>query len=110
MDGTAARHETSPLPRARSLAALRVAGFGSGGGGLPIDNLTSQWFANLALDRLDHHVKEVLRAPGYLRYTDDFVLLANDKTSLRNALAAVQSFLEGIIRRSKIGSSGSISA
>ncbi len=40
--------------------------------GLPIGNLTSQFFANLYLDCLDHFVKEVLRAP-YLRYVDDFL-------------------------------------
>jgi RNA-directed DNA polymerase len=39
--------------------------------GLPIGNLTSQWFANLYLDGFDHFVKEVLRAP-YVRYVDDF--------------------------------------
>ena len=38
--------------------------------GLPIGNLTSQLFANVYLDRLDHFVTEVLRAP-YLRYVDD---------------------------------------
>ncbi len=42
--------------------------------GLPIGNLTSQFFANLYLDPLDHFVKEVLRAPGYVRYVDDFAL------------------------------------
>jgi RNA-directed DNA polymerase len=35
--------------------------------GLPIGNLTSQFFGNLYLDRLDHFVTEVLRAPGYVR-------------------------------------------
>ena len=41
--------------------------------GLPIGNLTSQLFANVYLDRFDHFVTEVLRAP-YLRYVDDFAL------------------------------------
>ena len=40
--------------------------------GLPIGNLTSQVFANVYLDGLDHFCKEVLRARGYLRYVDDF--------------------------------------
>ena len=35
--------------------------------GLPIGNLTSKFFANVYLDRLDHFVKEVLRAMGYVR-------------------------------------------
>ena len=42
--------------------------------GLPIGNLTSQFFANLYLDGLDHFCKEVLRAKGYVRYVDDFAL------------------------------------
>jgi hypothetical protein len=37
---------------------------------LPIGNLTSQFSANLYLDRFDHFVTEVLRAP-YVRYVDD---------------------------------------
>lgn len=41
---------------------------------LPIGNLTSQFFANVYLDRLDHFVKEVLRTLGYVRYVDDFAL------------------------------------
>lgn len=45
--------------------------------GLPIGNLTSQFFANLYLDPLDHFAKEVLRAP-YLRYVDDFALFHDD--------------------------------
>ena len=44
--------------------------------GLPIGNLTSQFFANLYLDGFDHFVTEVLRAP-YLRYVDDFALFNN---------------------------------
>ncbi|MDS4021928.1 MAG: RNA-directed DNA polymerase [Candidatus Competibacter sp.] len=50
--------------------------------GIPIGNLTSQFFANLYLNDLDHGIKEVLRAPAYLRYVDDMVLLADDKVQL----------------------------
>ena len=45
--------------------------------GLPIGNLTSQFFANLYLDRFDHFATEVLRAP-YVRYVDDFALFHDD--------------------------------
>jgi RNA-directed DNA polymerase len=58
--------------------------------GLPIGNLTSQFFANVYLDGLDHFVKEVLRAP-YLRYVDDFALFDDDPAVLaewRTRLAA----------------------
>ena len=47
--------------------------------GLPIGNLTSQLWANLFLDRLDHVIKEELRVKAYARYTDDFLLWADDK-------------------------------
>ncbi len=50
--------------------------------GLPIGNLTSQFFANVLLDRIDHFIKETLRVPGYVRYADDFVLFGNDKKDL----------------------------
>jgi hypothetical protein len=50
--------------------------------GIPIGNLTSQFFANLYLDDFDHWVKETLRAPAYLRYVDDMVLLDDDKGRL----------------------------
>jgi retron-type reverse transcriptase len=50
--------------------------------GLPIGNLTSQFFANVLLDPVDHFVKEVLRAPGYVRYADDLLLFGDDKQVL----------------------------
>ena len=50
--------------------------------GLPIGNLTSQFWANVYMDRFDHWVKEVLRAPGYIRYVDDFVLFGDDPGEL----------------------------
>jgi retron-type reverse transcriptase len=36
--------------------------------GLPIGNLTSQWFANIYLSGFDHFVKEQLKVKKYLRY------------------------------------------
>ena len=48
-----------------------------------IGNLTSQFFANLYLDRFDHFVTEVLRAP-YVRYVDDFALFHDDPARSRN--------------------------
>ena len=50
--------------------------------GLPIGNLTSQLWANLYLDRLDHVIREILRVQGYARYTDDFLLWSDDKSFL----------------------------
>ncbi|MCB0214318.1 MAG: RNA-dependent DNA polymerase [Anaerolineae bacterium] len=50
--------------------------------GLPIGNLTSQFWANGYLNPFDHFVKRELRCPAYLRYVDDFALFSNDKTTL----------------------------
>lgn len=50
--------------------------------GLPIGNLTSQFWANVYLNRFDHVVKRHLRCQGYVRYVDDFLLFANDKETL----------------------------
>lgn len=52
--------------------------------GLPIGNLTSQFFANVYLNSLDHFVKHDLRVKGYVRYLDDFVLFGNDKAKLKD--------------------------
>jgi len=50
--------------------------------GLPIGNLTSQFFANLYLNEFDYFVKEKLKVKAYLRYVDDMVLLSNSKQQL----------------------------
>lgn len=50
--------------------------------GLPIGNLTSQFWANCYLNSFDHFVKRELQCRGYVRYVDDFLLFAHDKTTL----------------------------
>lgn len=60
--------------------------------GLPIGNLTSQWFANIYLDPLDHFCTERLQAP-YLRYVDDFALFAHDKRKLIDWREQIDRFL-----------------
>ncbi len=50
--------------------------------GLPIGNLTSQFWANVYLNPFDHFVKRELQCKAYLRYVDDFLLFANDKMTL----------------------------
>ena len=50
--------------------------------GLPIGNLTSQFWANVYLNGFDHFVKRQLGCPAYLRYVDDFILFADDKRTL----------------------------
>jgi len=50
--------------------------------GLPIGNLTSQFWGNCYLDSFDHFVKRELRCPAYLRYVDDMLLFGDDKNQL----------------------------
>lgn len=57
--------------------------------GLPIGNLTSQWLANVLLDRVDHLVKDRLRMKRYLRYVDDAALFHDDREVLADARAAI---------------------
>jgi len=63
--------------------------------GLPIGNLTSQLFGNVYLDGLDHFVREVLRAPGYVRYVDDFALFHDDPQVLEQWRIKIARYLEG---------------
>lgn len=62
--------------------------------GLPIGNLTSQFWANCYLNSFDHFVKRELRCEAYIRYVDDFVLFDNDKKLLQNWLERIQNRLE----------------
>ena len=50
--------------------------------GLPIGNLTSQFWANVYLNPFDHFIKRQLGVNGYLRFVDDFMLFGNSKESL----------------------------
>jgi len=64
--------------------------------GLPIGNLTSQFWANVYLDPLDHFVKRILKCRAYARYVDDLILFADDKRTLWEWRAAVMDFLAGL--------------
>ena len=64
--------------------------------GIPIGNLTSQFFANVYLDSLDHFVHERLGQPAYLRFADDFVIFAQRKETLSVLLPELRSHLEGL--------------
>ena len=61
--------------------------------GLPIGNLSSQFFANVYLDALDQFAKHTLRAKHYIRYVDDFVFLHESPQQLNQWLAQVEAFL-----------------
>lgn len=62
--------------------------------GLPIGNQTSQFFANVYLNPLDHFVLRELRPALYLRYVDDFVLFGDDKRELRAMAERIREFLQ----------------
>ena len=61
--------------------------------GIPIGNQTSQFFANVSLDPLDHFVTDRLRFGGYVRYVDDFLVFSNDKSELTEARDHIAKFL-----------------
>lgn len=63
------------------------------GKGMPLGNLTSQFFANVYLGELDRFVKHTLKAKYYLRYVDDFVILHRDKGQLERWKEAIVAFL-----------------
>lgn len=66
--------------------------------GLPMGNLTSQFFANIYLSGFDHFVKEELRVKGYIRYVDDVVLFGNDKAALHQIRQEMERYLAEMLR------------
>lgn len=63
------------------------------GKGMPLGNLTSQFFANVYLNELDYFVKNELRAEYYIRYVDDFVILHKEKSVLEEYVHRINLFL-----------------
>ncbi|MBU2567510.1 MAG: reverse transcriptase/maturase family protein [Elusimicrobia bacterium] len=61
--------------------------------GLPIGNLTSQFFANLYLNDYDHFIKETLNCKYYVRYVDDFVIWGDDKRELDQIKEKINRYL-----------------
>ncbi len=61
--------------------------------GLPIGNLTSQFFSNVYLNPLDQYVKHELKCPYYVRYVDDVVLMHKDPKFLNYAYTKINEFL-----------------
>ncbi|MBI4093237.1 MAG: group II intron reverse transcriptase domain-containing protein [Candidatus Kerfeldbacteria bacterium] len=61
--------------------------------GLPIGNLTSQLFANVYMNEFDQFVKHVLKVKYYARYTDDFIILSNEKEYLETLIEPIHLFL-----------------
>lgn len=66
---------------------------GSSAKGLPIGNLTSQFFANMYLSSFDHYVLERLKPVGYVRYMDD-MLLFGSKNELQQMLVLINEYIQ----------------
>jgi len=62
--------------------------------GLPIGNLTSQFFGNVYMSRFDNFLKRQLKVKCYLRYVDDFVLFDKSKDRLEQLLPQIKSYLK----------------
>jgi len=64
--------------------------------GLPIGNLTSQFFANIYLNSLDHFIKDKLKICKYVRYVDDFALFSDERELLADARLAIEEYLANL--------------
>lgn len=77
---------------------------GSNGLGLPIGNLTSQFFANVYLNDFDHWVREGLQQRHYIRYMDDFVVFGRDRGQMKALRDSIAQWLqEHLLLRLKAG-------
>lgn len=61
--------------------------------GLPIGNLTSQYFANHYLSSFDHYVKEKLQIPVYVRYMDDMLFWGHDRSMVMEWVKKIAEYL-----------------
>ncbi len=82
-------YEMSYFPGDSLLAALRPRG-------LPIGNLTSQFWSNCYLNPLDWFVTRQLGCRAYLRYVDDFALFSDSKRQLALWCSEIVEFLRGL--------------
>lgn len=96
IDHTILKQKLSRLFKDKTLLALFTAIIDSysksENKGIPIGNLTSQYFANYYLSEMDHWIKESLHAPEYLRYMDDFLVFANSRSELDYYISQIKSF------------------
>ncbi|MEW6328921.1 MAG: reverse transcriptase domain-containing protein [Candidatus Micrarchaeota archaeon] len=61
--------------------------------GMPLGNLTSQFFANVYLGELDYFVKHDLKLKYYVRYVDDFIILEQNRALLEEYKQRISRFL-----------------
>lgn len=70
-----------------------IEGFGNNGRGLPLGNLTSQWFANIYLHELDWQAKQVWRVKYYARYNDDVIIIETSRQKLEQYVKLIRQFV-----------------
>lgn len=77
----------------REILSNHSGGRGRSNSGMPLGNLTSQFFANVYLNELDQYVKHKLKIKYYIRYVDDFVILHENKAVLEKYKEKINRFL-----------------
>jgi len=87
-------------PRLYQVVQSVISSFSSGkiGKGIPLGNLTSQLFVNIYMHELDNYIKRTLRIKYYIRYSDDFVIVANDKLTLNYYSDLISRFVENNLK------------
>jgi hypothetical protein len=65
--------------------------------GIPIGNLTSQIFANIYLNEFDRFIKIYIKPKAYLRYGDDFIIVLDNLTCLKDVRNQSIKFLSEIL-------------
>lgn len=63
------------------------------GEGIPIGNYLSQYFGNIILSPLDHHIKEELKIKYYYRYCDDFIIVHSNKNHLHYIKSKIKTYV-----------------
>jgi hypothetical protein len=67
------------------------------GQGVPIGNLTSQYFANHFLAHLDKYIKNELKCKYYVRYMDDMILWDTDQTMLKMFSEKINLYVKDVL-------------
>lgn len=68
------------------------------GKGLPLGNLTSQFFVNVYMNEFDQYIKHTVRAKYYIRYADDFLIFSQNRGWLIEQISVLQNFLNRKLR------------
>lgn len=75
--------------RIKWLCDTIIRSFGVDGRGLPLGNLTSQWFGNIYLDEFDRYVKSSLGIRWYMRYNDDLIVMGDCKEKIKRWISSM---------------------